>query len=81
MITPDETSVQIEARMHTFDNENRRREDWADYLNERGLSRGAIGHRVLEAYGAGYDRATVAMWLGVSPGYVSALASSARRHS
>lgn len=55
-----------------------RRGKWDDYLSERGLTRGEVGHRILEAYTAGFTRSEVAAFMRVSPGYVSTLAQVAR---
>jgi hypothetical protein len=52
--------------------------DWKQYLSERGLTRGSLGHRILTARGAGYTRSEIADMMGVSPGYVSRLASTAK---
>lgn len=59
--------------------ERTRRASWADYLNEGGLTRGEVGHRILQARTAGYRNAEVADMMHRSVGWVSSLAALVKK--
>jgi hypothetical protein len=53
---------------------------WDRWLNERGLTRGEAGERILHAYSVGMSRGAIVSAMRCSPNLVSTLAQAARRH-